>query len=209
MAAGGMSGTDQPAPLTLRGGCRGGTGGEGGNNDGINPGGPGGLGGGAIALVSGGTITVDGAIYASGAGGGTIEGQPGTGNCEPGNGGFQQGGGGGGSGGMIVLEGMALAVPGKIAANGAGGGGGGACRGGMRGADGSTGMWNMQAPGGMGDVVNGAANGGPGSARDGAVSLDGLTDDAGGGGAGGGLGYVWTKGPLAGGAMISPAPVTQ
>lgn len=209
MAPGGMSGIVQAAPVTLRGGCRGGVGGEGGDSDGVNPGGRGGIGGGAVALVSGGSITINGAIYASGAGGDTMDGQGGVGNCQPGNGGFEQGGGGGGSGGMVVLDGMAIAVPGKIAANGGGGGGGGGCRGGTRGADGSTVMWNVQALGGFGDLPNAGANGGPGSARGGATSLDGLTDDSGGGGGGGGLGYVWTKGPLAGGVMISPAPVTQ
>ncbi len=207
VAPGGPSGTGQATPVTLRGGCRGAVGGEGGDSDGVNPGGPGGLGGGAVALVSGGTITVPGAVYASGAGGGTILGQLGT--CAPGNGGFEQGGGGGGGGGMIVLDGAALAVPGKIVANGGGGGGGGACFGGVHGGDGTTGQWNMQASGGMGDVANGGANGGSGSSRIAFTVLDGLPDVSGGGGGGGGLGYVWTKGTLAGGAMISPAPVSQ
>jgi hypothetical protein len=209
MAPGGQSGTAQPAPVTLRGGCRAAVGGEGGDSDGVNPGGPGGLGGGAVALVSGGAVTVPGAVYASGAGGGTIAGQPGTGNCIPGNGGFEQGGGGGGSGGMIVLDGAVLTVSGRIVANGGGGGGGGACFGGARGSDGTTMQWNLQASGGMGDVVNGGANGGAGSARAGLTTLDGLANISGGGGGGGGLGYVWTKGPLTGGVMISPAPVSQ
>ena len=208
-APGGPSGLDQATPVTLRGGCRGAVGGEGGNSDGVNPGGPGGLGGGAVALVSGGAITVAGAVYASGSGGGTIAGQPGTGNCVPGNGGFEQGGGGGGSGGMVVLDAPALAVPGKIAANGGGGGGGGACLGGARGGDGTTAQWNMQASGGMGDVAAGGANGGSGSSRIAFTLLDGFSDISGGGGGGGGLGFVWTKGTLAGGAMISPAPVSQ
>ncbi len=206
-ATGGGSGPNQPIPSTLRGGCRGAVGGEGGDSDGVNPGGPGGLGGGAIALVSGGTITVQGAVYASGAGGGTMLGQ--FNSCAPGNGGFEQGGGGGGAGGMVVLDGAALAVPGKIAANGGGGGGGGACHGGSSGSDGTTNLWNVQASGGIGDTANGGANGGAGSARGGAISLDGGNDISGGGGGGGGLGYVWTKGPLTNGAMISPAPVSQ
>lgn len=209
MAVGGASGIDQPAPITLRGGCRGAVGGEGGDSDGVNPGGSGGLGGGAIALVSGKTITVPGSVYASGAGGGTMPGQNGTSNCVPGNGGFEQGGGGGGSGGMIVLDAVALAVSGRVAANGGGGSGGGGCQGGMHGGDGTTGMWNMQAPGGIGDTASGGANGGAGAARTSSISLDGGANISGGGGGGGGLGFVWTKGPLAGGAMISPAPVSQ
>ena len=50
-------------------------------------------------------------------------------------------------------------------------------------------------------ITNARARGGNGG--------DALGRYGGGGGGGGGLGYVWTKGTLAGGAMISPAPVSQ
>jgi hypothetical protein len=39
------------------------------------------------------------------------------------------------------------------------------------------------------------------------TNLDGTIGDAAGGGAGGGLGLVWTWGTVSGGTMISPAPV--
>jgi hypothetical protein len=96
-----------PSPI-LRGGCRGGTGGSGGGVAGAA-----GPGGGAVYLVSRGTISVSGVIDASGGGGD-------GGHASKG------GGGGGGSGGMIVFHAMTLTVAAtaKINANGGAGGGG-------------------------------------------------------------------------------------
>ncbi|HEY6180471.1 MAG TPA: hypothetical protein VIX73_38780, partial [Kofleriaceae bacterium] len=94
-------------PARLRGGCPGQAGGN--SRDGDV-----GAGGGAVYLVSGGTITIMGAIDASGAGG-----LGATAN---------NGGSGGGSGGLIVLHGAAISTTATslVFASGGGGSGGGA-----------------------------------------------------------------------------------
>lgn len=196
-------------PSVLRGGCPGATGGEGDDpstNAGDNPGGPGGDGGGAVYLMAGTAITIGGNVFASGAGGGTIPGQSGAGNCVPRNGGFEQGGGGAGTGGMIGLAAPSLTISGRVVANGGAGGGGGGCLGGTPGGDGTTMMWNAPAMAGVGDHPGLAADGGSGSALGHTTNLDGVSASAGAGGGAGGLGVVWIDGTLQGGAMVSPAP---
>ncbi|HEY0483664.1 MAG TPA: hypothetical protein VGD37_39365 [Kofleriaceae bacterium] len=197
-STGGSPGAAQTPPAVLRGGCSGGAGGDGANTDASHTGGAGGEGGGAIYLIAGQMIVVDGDIFASGAGGSATSGPQGA----------EQGGGGGGSGGMIGLDAPTIQVSGRIAANGGAGGGGGADRGGGDGGDGSTALWNTRAPPGQGDT-NPQGNGGNGAAGT-AIGMAGQLDVAdaagGGGGGGGGLGIVWIDGMLSAGAMISPAP---
>lgn len=173
-------------PEVLRGGCAGGRGG--GQGSGEKPG----DGGGAVALIAAGSISIDGTIDASGAGGRA--------------GMFQDAGGpGGGSGGMIVLDGRPIDVTrnGMIFANGGGGAGGNSM---FRGRDGSDpALPAIAAPGGAG----GTSGGGDGG--DGSLGGDGRAppgnanpQGGGGGGGGGGTGVVKSNEPLSG--AISPAP---
>jgi hypothetical protein len=97
------------APTRLRAGCGGQDGGDG-DKPNLNHG-PGAAGGGAVYLLAGATIAIQGAINASGAGAAA--------------GGMFGGGGGGGSGGMIVISTGALTAGGRLLANGGGGAGGG------------------------------------------------------------------------------------
>jgi hypothetical protein len=105
-------------PSTLRGGCPGGRGGTRPVAGGIP--GAGGRGGGAVALIAGEMIQLDGSINASGAGG--------IGGGKGASGALRSGAGGGGSGGMIVLDAPTIArgANGSLFANGGGGGQGGA-----------------------------------------------------------------------------------
>ncbi|TMQ05405.1 MAG: hypothetical protein E6J90_41855 [Deltaproteobacteria bacterium] len=195
-ARGGVASAALGAPALLRGGCRGGNGGD---ADAQHRGGAGGDGGGAVYLIAGNTITVSGDVFASGAGGDTT----------PNTGGAEQGGGGGGTGGMIGLDAPTVSVSGHVVANGGGGGGGGALNGGTAGGDGTTASWNTRAAsgspgtGGTGSVAAGA----PGTAIKLVDMLKGGDADAGGGGGGGGLGIIWIDGKLDSAVMmISPAP---
>jgi hypothetical protein len=169
---GGMGGGAGAALLitALGGGC---AGGAGGNNGGGNGGGTGGHGGGAVLLLAGQSIKIDGAVNASGAGGS--------------GGKARGGGGGGGSGGMIVLEALSVAISGQCFANGGGGGEGSSgladgAGGGESNApdtDGSGGSSiSVGGPGGDGGVGKTASKGG------GNGGVFGV--DTGGGGAGGG-----------------------
>jgi len=180
-------------PSRLRGGCAGQPGGN-------APGGAGGAGGGAVYLVSNGTITIIGTIDASGAGG--IGGA------------LQNGGSGGGSGGLIVLSATTIsAMPGSlIFATGGGGGGGGAASGppatsrGVDGQDPTVGLPLATALGGTGGQVS-DGNGGDGGNGFPAAgnSLDGTggDDHAGGGGGGGASGFVLSSQALTG-AVVQP-----
>jgi hypothetical protein len=193
-AAGGTPGPPVTEPNQLRGGCAGqGTPG---------PTTPtpvqGGHGGGAVLLIAGQLISVDGAINAAGGGG---EGGP-----------PDAGGGGGGSGGMIVLDAPTITGNGLILASGGGGGGGSstdatATHSGKPGAD-PSGV--SAAAGGTGGP-NGGGRGGNGSSAGtakGDNGLNGVSDANGagrGGGGGGGAGIV--KAPVALGSLqVSPAP---
>jgi hypothetical protein len=168
-------------PATLQGGCAGGAGAQGGpemSGDPCEPtpSGAAGPGGGAVMLVAGGSLKIDGHVAANGAGGG-----PGVTS--------RGGGSGGGAGGLIVLwAGTSLAGGGTLVASGGGGGGGGNhCANGAPGGDPALDAITP-APGGAG----GAA---PNNGGDGAAITDpggtGVTGGSkGGGGGGGGVGFV-------------------
>lgn len=187
-------------PSKLRGGCAGQPGAGGKADDG-------GAGGGAVYLVSAGTIAISGTIDVSGAGG------AGQDNLH--------GGGGGGSGGMIVLVAATITPSGAAAliASGGGGGGGSAQSGAMmKGQDGhepNLGMPLVAAAGGMGGVLNfgEGGDGGAGYPADATTVplLGGHSGDtgAGGGGGGGGGGYIQANHGLTGAAVsppVSPPP---
>jgi hypothetical protein len=176
---GGIAATPLTAlPMTLRGGCAGGTGGA--------SGGAGGPGGGAVALVAGTSINVAGKVNASGSGG-------------HGGGETKCGGGGGGSGGMIVLDAPTVTGTGMVFANGGGGGQGGTLGGGHGGDDGHESMAPTDPPAG-GKNLTGGREGGPGgdgsfgTAPNGAAAPDQAGGNGGGGGGGGGAGFVHAPG---------------
>jgi len=176
----------------LRGGCSGSKGGAAGGN----LGGLGGEGGGGVYLIAGRKLTVDGNVFASGAGGGA--------NND--NSGAEQGGGGGGSGGMIGLDAQMVAVSGFVVANGgAGGGGGGANGGGKPGTDGTTLLFSDRALGGDPGTGN-AGRGADGTALNKLDTLTPAEANGGGGGGAGGLGFVRIDGSLSGNGQISPPP---
>lgn len=191
---------DLGAPGRLRGGCAGqdGAGGRGGH---------GGAGGGAVYLVSGGAIEINGTINASGAGG---EGGDGA-----------DGGGGGGSGGLIALYGATIKTQATslLLANGGGGGGGSSAmvativvKGGP-GEDPEISVPVTAASGGAGGHVVSPTGGDGGNGGDGFPATGGALDgrggdaNAGGAGGGGGAGHIRTSGAL-GAATASPAAVT-
>lgn len=161
-----------------------------------------GHGGGAVFLIAGRMIDVQGGINAVGEGGG---GGPPTqfGGC---------GGGGGGAGGMIGLDAPMIRSTGVILASGGGGGGGGGNPGTYYGADGASPTTTVAAAGGRGGrdgIVGG--NGGTGSsttaaASDGSHGNNDSVSIGGGGGGGGGAGLI--KAPLTAdlGINVSPAP---
>lgn len=174
---GGVPGQRTPGILTVttvRGGCPGEDGA--GDNKGAA-----GHGGGAVFLLAGSRITVDGTILAGGEGGGGATG-------------MDSGGGGGGSGGMIGFNAPNLIVTGAVVANGGGGGEGAVAVSGHHGSDAVT---TDSAAGGAGGSALGG-DGGAGSA--GSISISGgLGQDGspnmGGGGGGGGGGAGLIKGP--------------
>jgi hypothetical protein len=194
----GIGGTSTTA-MVLRGGCKGADGGDAGSVQG----GAGGNAGGAVYLIAGTSITIDGSIFASAAGGR--------------GGGIRAGGGGGGSGGMIGLDAptITISATGIVAANGGGGGGGGGTgTAGGGGGDGSTTSFTSAAAAGGGGTDGNATtptrnggNGGVGAASAAAGALGGnsLSTGAGGGGGGGGVGIFWVKGALTG-TRHSPNP---
>jgi hypothetical protein len=186
------------SPTRLRGGCRGQPGAGGAQTDG-------GAGGGAMYLVSAGTIAISGRIDVSGAGG---AGQS-----------SQHGGGGGGSGGMIVLHASSIATTSTtiLVANGGGGGGGAAVSEPplVKSTDGKEPVFVLPiqpAAGGTGGAVAGEGAGGNGGSgfpasplgNPGLIGLSGDIGGAGGGGGGGG-GYIRSNQAL-GMAVVSPSP---
>jgi hypothetical protein len=200
----GVEDADDPAPVgggspggsadltPLRGGCAGGAGAVGGVN-----GGAGGGGGGALQLVAGDALTVDGVITARGAGGAGIDSAV--------NGG---GGGGGGSGGGLLLEATTLEVNGAVTANGGGGGEGtrtdNSTENGGDGFDDQSG----RAPGGTGGNGGDGGGGGALAAENGEPGLIG--DSVPGALAGGSAGRIALRAvsgrPIIGGsAVVSPA----
>jgi hypothetical protein len=187
------------APSRLRGGCAGQPGGGGKPDDA-------GAGGGAIYLVSAGTIAFSGtgSINVSGAGGGGEDGL--------------HGGGGGGSGGMIALYAATIATTANtiLIADGGGGGGGSANSGPMvKGKDGhepDLAMPLAPALGGAGGILLGAGGGDGGNGYPALATtipgLSGIAGDtgAGGGGGGGGGGHIRSNQNL-GSALVSPVVV--
>lgn len=172
---------DGSNPTRLRGGCPGQVGGNHGPADTTT-----GRGGGAIYLVAGGSIAINGAINASGAGA--------TADAA------RTGGSGGGTGGMIVLYAPSITLDGTsgaLVANGGGGASGGSSGG--RGADGHD--PDVLTPstaaagggtGGMGYPALGSALNGPAGSGNG-----------GGDGGGGGAGFIRANVTLSS-ARISP-----
>lgn len=184
-------------PTTLRGGCAGGRGGtaDGGGGDGV-----GGAGGGAVYLIAGSSLTISGAINASGSGG--AQGTDGQ---------FASGGaGGGGSGGLIGLDAPSITVTGQVFANGGGGGGGGGDEPTRNGQPGSTPTTALTAAAGGPGGTGGGGRGGDGSvlAGAGATANNGTNPYCAGGGGGGGAGIIRVYGvaPSSLGGSISPPP---
>ncbi len=179
--AGGTAGAIQPA-TALRGGCAGQDGKSG--TPGLE-----GLGGGAIYLIAGTTITVGGAINASGAGGTAgVNGDA--------------GGGGGGAGGLIGLDAPMVTNGGAIFANGGGGAEGSGNQ--TKGNDGNESQNGVAAA-----QTTSASNGGEGGAG-GAVTAAGdgaSANGSGGGGGGGGAGAIRLfQATAITGGVVSPPP---
>ncbi|HEU0114710.1 MAG TPA: hypothetical protein VFQ80_08535 [Thermomicrobiales bacterium] len=187
-APGGNSNAMQ-TPSAVRGGCRGGNGGSAGLG-----GGSGGDGGGAMYLIAGHNIAINGGAFASGSGGAAGP------SCG--------GGGGGGTGGLIGLDAPTIDISGEVAANGgAGGGGGGTSNAGQRGGDGTTTAYDQKATGGSAGTTGGGP-GGDGTTLGTLNGEAGTKGDCGGGGGGGGVGYVWVHGTV-NGNRISPTPTMR
>jgi hypothetical protein len=173
-------------PMILRGGCNGGVGGNSSAMGGVP-----GNGGGAIYLVAGNRIVVNGFINASGSAG--------RGASAP-----NAGGGGGGSGGMIHLHAPAISGNGGVLVANGGGAGEGADNSllGAAGTDPIPQMPMMIPVGGNGQSIGGS--GGNGFAGSTAAS-NGLANPtgglAGGGGGGGGAGFIR--------ANVAPSQVTS
>jgi hypothetical protein len=155
----------------------------------------GGYGGGAVLLIAGKRIDVQGGINASGASGR---------GAAPGN----RGGFGGGAGGMIAFDAPTITCNSLLLASGGGGGGGSS--GITSGGDGQDPSTLAAAAGGGG--ANGG-NGGRGStassrAAPGAPGAPGSPAGIGGGGGGGGGGAGLIKAPATAnlGTMVSPPP---
>jgi hypothetical protein len=177
-------------PGTLRGGCLGQPGGQGQGGTGAG----GGYGGGAVYLVSSGTMTLGASaiINASGAGGGVA--------------GKNAGGGGGGSGGMIILHANDYAITNGaiVVANGGSGSTGGHNVGagtGTRGNDPDPTNPMQPAPGPTGAGAAGGSGFAIGSQAGNAANGD---STQGGGGGGGGGGYIQSNKSLTN-ANVSPA----
>jgi len=170
-----------PVPK-LRAGCNGQRGGNGGGG---NASGQAGRGGGAVYLVTGGTLTLAATAIVNVSGGAARGGNNST------------GGSGGGSGGMIKLFSQTLtATAGAIlVSNGGGGSSGG--DGGANGTDGNDVDPATPATAAAGGTGGGGANGGDGYAS-GTAATNGSNgnNNQGGGGGGGGGGYIQSNNAL-------------
>jgi hypothetical protein len=170
----------------LRGGCSG-------QNDGsgiLTYGG----GGGAVFLIAGNRIDIQGGINASGQGGGAGQG-------------LLTGGYGGGAGGMIGFEAPIITCSSLLLA--AGGGGGGGSSGPFEGHNGSTPDSITPAAGGGG--VNGGQGGSGSTPSRGAPGMAGSpglaeTPPGAGGGGGGGAGLIKAPATANLGTLVSPPP---
>jgi hypothetical protein len=183
-------------PQTLRGGCSGGRSGKAGLGA-MDPAtsdtsATGGRGGGALALSSRLSITIDGAVGVGGEGG---NGSPAGAGC---------GGAGGGAGGMLVLDAPTVALHGTANAAGGGGGGVAAKTGqGMKGRDATVSGAAGGTPG-----TNCTGTGGAGSTVAMPNGTDGGTGTCGGAGGGGGSGWIIVFADIFDtvGAFMSPTP---
>lgn len=201
---GGAPGEIEPSIGFVRGGCRGG---DGGHSDSPLPFDAfGGSGGGAMYLLAGGEIVIEGTLDASGAGGNAGTQADDTGSVNTGG----AGGGGGGSGGMIALDAPMIRVGanGRMVANGGGGGGGGPPNNVQLATPGSDPATTEMSP----FVALGGTSDGGGSGGNGATKRDVATPGApntivnggGGGGGGGGLGHLVTFGSFTNMGGFSP-----
>jgi hypothetical protein len=175
--------------VPLRGGCRGGSGGEEDPRcESTGTPGTGGGGGGAIQVSARDGLMMPGTgqVAANGGGGGMgVNGPFASGGWHVG-----VGGGGGGSGGGILLEGatVTMAATAMLCANGGGGGGGTHNNDGPV-SPGSDGICVVgAAPGGEGETGNGGFGGF--ATTDPGAGLSGTRQDDGGGGGGGGAGRI-------------------
>jgi hypothetical protein len=181
----------EPTLVTvLRGGCSGG--------DGTN-GQPQGGGGGAVDLISGSTIQINGSILAGGGGGSGA-----TGN---------NGGGGAGAGGMIVLDAQGgTHFNGGAAADANGGGGGQGQAPNINGSNGEDSIGPAVATGGSAANAGGSGGNGSFGATAAGSGQPGPSGNTGGGGGGGGAGLIFAWGPLSNSgsaAEISPAAIQR
>ena len=167
-------------PMFVRGGCAGSTGTATGQLGGSGPG------GGAVYLIAGRSIQVDGVIVADGAGG------------RVGLTGLSiSGGGGGGAGGLIGLDAPMVSGSGEIMAVGAGGGEGSpGSTGSAANGDDPSGKFSEIAKGGA--ISDSGGNGGNGggfglAATNGGSGSGSGSDIGGGGGGGGSVGVVWVR----------------
>lgn len=155
----------------------------------------GGYGGGAVLLIAGTRIDVQGGINASGAS---------ARGAAPGN----KGGFGGGAGGMIAFDAPTITCNSLLLASGGGGGGGSS--GITSGGDGQDPTTLAAAAGGRGANGGNGGNGSTASTRaaPGAPGAPGNPAGIGGGGGGGGGGAGLIKAPASAnlGTMVSPPP---
>jgi hypothetical protein len=184
----GTAGAAMTTLTALRGGCPGQPG-----NAGNGTGGTAGHGGGAVYLIAGTQITIEGSINASG--------QPGTGGAMGG-----AGGGGGGAGGLVALDAPIVTNTGAIFANGGGGAeGAGQNSTGNTPADPTA----ATAPGGAGGTTAGG-DGGAGAAGATAAAPGNQAGSSGGGlsggggGGGGGAGLIKLYQATSVGGTVSP-----
>ncbi|HEY1548237.1 MAG TPA: hypothetical protein VGG28_10470 [Kofleriaceae bacterium] len=179
-AGAGTHGAMQTA-MAMRGGCPG--------QDGDGNGGAPGHGGGAIALVAGATVSVEGSVNASGEGG--------AGGQHP-----SGGGGGAGAGGLIVLDAPTVTATGSIFTNG--GGGGEAS--GVTGNDGDNG--NDPTVAGAAATTGGSSGGqgGAGGVGTTAAAPGGSVANHAGGGGGASVGVIklYQATSIGGGGTVSP-----
>ena len=184
-STGGTPGATMTDVTELRGGCPG--------QNGFNLD-EGGYGGGAVFLIAGKRIDVQGGINASGAGGFGS-----SGGANPGY--------GGGSGGMIGFEAPMITCSSLLLASGGGGGGG--STGAFEGGNGQDPATTDPALGGLG--ANGGTGGNGSMAARAAPGLAGgpgnpAGEVAGGGGGGGGAGLIKAPASAQLGTNVSPPP---
>ena len=182
-------------PRVLRGGCPGSPGGSDGSTTGL-----GGNSGGAVYLLAGTSITIDGTVNASGAGAHAAT--------------SPAGGAGGGAGGMIALEAPLITGSGIVFALGGGGGGGS-----VSGATSFAGQDPIGGHPGFGggsvvfdDSTSGAGGNGSSPAdpngQPGTNATTAMLSPPGGGGGGGASGFILTSTTPQGTVTFAPSPTT-